>query len=271
MKVLVVDDEPLARQALAKLLARRPDVEHFDTAEGGEGALSKFKAQPYDVLLLDIQMPGLSGIEFIERLSKLNGVKPSVIFVTAHEEYAVKAFERHAIDYVLKPFVASRVHDALDLAARRSAQERAERLMHALDELKIRAPQASTIAIKDKDRVVFVDAAVLISAEADGNYVVLKEKSASYLLRGTIAGVAEVLEPCGFLRIHRSVLVNAAYVATVQPGVGNDYILCMKTGDEYRVSNTYRHNLKALAQYWIGSKPLPQQKRRSPKSSKAPA
>jgi two-component system, LytTR family, response regulator len=252
MKVLVVDDEPLARTALGKLLALRSDVEKFEVAENAQQALAKLTAQPYDVMLLDIHMPGLSGFQLIERLSEQSGPKPSIIFITAYQDHAVEAFEKRAVDYILKPFVPARVHEALDMAARRSSQERAEWLLHALTELSAHAPNSTRVAIKDKDRIVFVDAAELISAEAHGNYVVLHQRTGSYLHRGTISGIAEKLKPYGFVRIHRSVLVNGAFVATIEPGVGSDYILRTRTGTEYHVTQTYRHNLQALARFWIG-------------------
>jgi two-component system, LytTR family, response regulator len=252
MKVLVVDDEPLVRTALGKLLARHAEVEGFDLAQDAQQALDALRAQSYDVMLLDIQMPGMSGLKLVEQLSRQGGPKPAIIFVTAHERYAVEAFEKRALDYILKPFVAARVHEALDMALRRSTQERAESLVKVLEELSARARKSTRIAIKDRDRTVFVDAADLISAEAQGNYVILHESNGSYLHRGTIGGIAEKLEPYGFIRIHRSVLVNAAFVATIRPGVGSDYILQTRNGAEYHVTHTYRHNLKALAQFWIG-------------------
>lgn len=252
MRVLVVDDEPLARTALGNLLMRRSDVDGFELAENGSQALEKLRAQPYDVMLLDIQMPGVSGIELIESLRTLSCATPAIIFVTAHQEHAVAAFEKRALDYILKPFVPTRVHEALDAAMRRSSQERAERLVHTLEEFKAQSPKATTIAIKDKDRIVFVNAAEIVSAEAHGNYVILRGSTGSYLHRGTIGGIEEKLKNYGFIRIHRSVLINAAFVATIQPGVGNDYILQTKTGAEYHVTHTYRQNLRALANLWLG-------------------
>jgi DNA-binding LytR/AlgR family response regulator len=252
MRVLIVDDEPLARTDLANLLTQRCDVEEFRAVENAEQALAEVRTRPYGVMLLDIQMPGLSGFQLIERLSRLSGPKPSVIFITAHQDYAIEAFEKHALDYILKPFDPARVHEALDIAVRRSSQEQAEALMHALEELQLRHGNSTRVAIKDKERVVFVDVGELIAAEAHGNYVLLRERTGSYLHRGTISGIAEKLGPYGFIRIHRSVLVNGAFVATIQPGVGSDYILRTKTGAEYNVTPTYRQNLKALARFWIG-------------------
>ena len=253
MRVLVVDDEPLARAALTELLSQRSDVEKFDVAEDAHEALATLRAHPYDVLLLDIHMPDLSGLQLIERLSKQDGPMPSVVFITAYEEHAVEAFEKRAVDYVLKPFDPKRVHEALDVAVRRSTQERAARLLEMLGDLNLRAERTTRIAIKDKGRVVFVDSGELISAEAHGNYVLLQQKSGSYLLRETISGIAEKLRPYGFIRIHRSVLVNVAFVDTIQPGAGSEYLLRTKTGRQYHVTRTYRKNLRGLAQFWIGT------------------
>lgn len=253
MRVLVVDDEPLTRTALANLLSRWTDVEEFGLAEHAQEALVKLQARRYDVLLLDIQMPELSGLQLIERLSKESAPMPSVVFITAYAEHAVEAFEKRAVDYVLKPLVAERVRKALDMAVRRSTQERAAQLVGLLRALPVAPERTARIAIKDKGRIVFVDAAELISAEAYGNYVLLRQESGSYLLRDTISGVAEKLRPYGFIRIHRSLLVNTAFVESIQPGVGSEYVLRTTDGRQYSVTRTYRENLKRLAQFWIGT------------------
>jgi two-component system, LytTR family, response regulator len=262
MRVLVVDDEPLTRTALASVLSQRADVEEFDVAEDAHQALAKLQACAYDVLLLDIQMPEISGLKLVERLGEHRPI-PSVVFVTAHQEHAVEAFSKRAIDYILKPFSPERVHEALDVAARRSLQERAVRLLSALRELRLAPERGVRIAIKDKGRIVFVDAFELISAEAQGNYVLLQQKTGSYLLRETIAHIEEKLGPYGFIRIHRSVLVNSAFVETIAPGIGAECILRMKTGKEYTVTRTYRDNLDGLAQLALGAVALSSDWRRT--------
>ncbi|MGO9992535.1 MAG: LytR/AlgR family response regulator transcription factor [Steroidobacteraceae bacterium] len=253
MRALVIDDEPLVRTALAKLLARRADIDEFEVAEDAIQALAHLGKRPFDVLLVDIHMPEMSGLQLIEHLSKQSGPMPSVIFITAYHEYAVEAFEKRAVDYVLKPFVPARLHDALDVAVRRSGQERAERLLGMLKDLKLRPDHSSRIAIKDKGRVVFVDVAEITSVEANGNYVLLQQKAGSYLLRETIGEIAGKLKPHGFIRIHRSVLVNSRFVESLEPGVGSEYVLRTKTGKEYHVTRTFRGNLRDLAEFWIGS------------------
>ena len=253
MRVLVVDDEPLARTALAKLLGERTDVEKFEMAENAQQALATLRSSPFDVLLLDIHMPDMSGLQLVECLSRQEPPLPAVVFITAYQEHAVEAFEKRAVDYVLKPFVPRRVHEALDNAMRRSNQDRVARLLDLVGTLKLLPERSARVAIKDKGRIVFVDAAELICVEAQGNYVLLQQKAGSYLLRETLSTVAEKLRPHGFIRIHRSVLVNVAFVDTIQLESDGDYVLRTKTGKQYRVTRTYRDGLKGLAQYWIGT------------------
>jgi two-component system LytT family response regulator len=254
VRVLVVDDEPLTRTALANLLSRRTDVEKFHMAEDAEQALAALRTSPCDVLLLDIHMPGMSGLQMVEQLSRQDPPVPAVVFITAYQEHAVEAFEKRAVDYVLKPFVPRRVHEALDVAFQRSNQERATRLLDLAGTLKHLPERTATrIAVKDRTRVVFIDAGELISVEAQGNYVLLQQKAGSYLLRETISEIAEKLGPHGFVRIHRSVLVNIAFVDAIETDESGDYVLRTSTGKQYRVTRTYRENLKGLAQFWIGT------------------
>jgi len=252
MRVLVVDDEPLARTALADILSKRDDVEEFDLAQHVPDALDLLLRRRYDVLLLDIQMPEMSGLELADCLNKRNGPAPAVIFVTAHHEYAVAAFEKRAFDYILKPFSSQRVGEALDIAVSRSAQERTSLLLDFLSRNGAPTRHPSRIAIKVRGRILFIDVAQLVTAEANGNYVLLHQMSGSYLLRETISALTEKLEPYGFIRVHRSALVNSAFVESLEPS-SDEYILRLTTGKEYTVSRTYKNNLKSLAQFWIGS------------------
>jgi two-component system, LytTR family, response regulator len=254
MRVLIVDDEPLAQMALANILAARSDIEHFDSAKDAIEALDRLARDPYDVLLLDINMPELSGTELVDQLRERGHPLPSIIFVTAHDSHAIAAFEKHAVDYVLKPFSHERIDEALDRAFRRTEGERAAKMMEALPRLRemSRAPQ-QRIAIKTKGRILFVDPDDLVAVQADGNYVLLERTSGSYLLRESISVVAEKLKPYGFIRIHRSVLVNTSLVEEIKPYLTGEYGLRVKGGKEYTVTRTYKKNLKCLAEFWIGS------------------
>src|SRR5215468_7849177 len=253
MHVLIVDDEPLSRSALVNALRARNDIEAFDSAKDAIEAFEMLEKRSYDVLLLDIQMPELSGIELAERLNKRNTQIPSIVFVTAHHEHAVAAFEKHAVDYVLKPFSHNRIHEALDMAIRRTESERAAQLVKILPQLEELLSKSAKIAIKTKGRILFVDPADVVIIEAQGNYVLLQRASGSYLLRESISTMAEKLKAYGFVRIHRSVLVNGSFVEQIQPWPTGEYVLRIKGGKEYTVSRTYKSNLQSLAKFWIGA------------------
>jgi two-component system LytT family response regulator len=254
MRVLIVDDEPLARSALESTLRSRLDVEGFETAADGDEALGLLEQHAYDVVLLDIQMPELSGIQLADRLKNCKSSVPSIVFVTAHNQHAVAAFERHAVDYVLKPFSEERIHEALDRAAKQTHGERLARLMELLPRLETLVKKSTKLAIKTKGRIVFVDPSDIALVEAQGNYVLLQRLSGSYLLRESISAVAERLRPFGFIRIHRSVLVNTAYVEEIQPWETGEYILVIKGGRKLTASRTYKNNLKSITEAWVGGK-----------------
>jgi two-component system LytT family response regulator len=253
MRVLIVDDEPLARSALEQILLKRNDVEAMDSAKDAVEALEKMQKENYDVLLLDIRMPELSGIELANCLNKRKQPMPSIIFVTAHHQHAIAAFENHAVDYVLKPFSNERIHAALNVAFRRTESERAARLMKILPQLETLLSRSPKIAIKAKGRILFIDPTEVAVVEAQGNYVLLQRQSGSYLLRESISAVAEKLKPHGFIRIHRSVLVNTSFVEEIQPWNTGEYVLRIKGGKEFTVSRTYKNNLRSITKFWVGT------------------
>jgi two-component system, LytTR family, response regulator len=253
MRVLITDDEPLAQVALTNILANRPDVERYDLANDAVEALEKLSHETYDVVLLDINMPEVSGIEMLDRLREQDRPVPSIVFVTAYHEHAITAFKRHAVDYVLKPFSQERIHEALDVAFRRTAGERAARLLEDLphfQSLMHRAP--ARIAIKANGRILFIAPADIVTVRAEGNYVLLQREGGSHLLRESITVMAEEMRPYGFIRIHRSVLINSLFVEEVRPLATGEYRLRMKGGQEYTVTRSYKKNLRDLAASWIG-------------------
>ncbi|MGC1618104.1 MAG: LytTR family DNA-binding domain-containing protein [Candidatus Acidiferrum sp.] len=253
MRVLIVDDEPLARSALESALHSRNDIESVDSALDAFEALNFLQERPYDVLLLDILMPELSGIELLDRLKKRSLPVPSIIFVTAHNQHAITAFENHAVDYVLKPFSDERIHSALDTAAHRTQSDRMSRFIDLLPQLENLLAKSSRIAIKTKGSILFVDPTDVAVVEAQGNYVLLQRLAGSHLLRESISIIAQKLEPYGFIRIHRSVLVNSNFVEEIHPWSTGEYVLRMKDGKEFAVSRTFKKNLKSLAHFWVGT------------------
>jgi two-component system LytT family response regulator len=253
MRVLITDDEPLALSALARILEKRADVERFDLARDAIEALEKLSRETYDVLLLDISMPEVSGIELVDRLRRQDRPVPSVVFVTAYHEHAITAFKKHAVDYVLKPFSHERIHEALDVAFRRSAGERAARLLEDLPRFQTLVHQAPVrIAIKARGRIIFVAPGDILSVSAEGNYVLLQRDDGSLLLRESISAMEDRLKPYGFIRIHRSLLINSLLVDEVRPLPTGEYRLGMRGGREYTVTRSYKKNLREIAAAWIG-------------------
>jgi two-component system LytT family response regulator len=254
MRVLIVDDEPEAQTALANVLSARRDVEHFDSAGDTIEALEKLATDSYDVLLLDVNMLDLSGTELIDQLGKRDFPLPSIVFVTANLEHAIAAFENHTVDYVLKPFSNQSISEALDRASRRAKGERAAKLIEALPQLqKLSRPQYPRMAIKIKGRILFINPIDVVAVQAEGNYVLLRREADSYLLRESISVVAEKLKPYGFIRIHRSALVNTSFVVEIKQYSTGKYGLRLEGGKEYAVARGYKKNLKSLTEFQIGS------------------
>jgi DNA-binding LytR/AlgR family response regulator len=254
MRVLIVDDEPLSQIAVANVLSARSDVEHFDSANDVIEALEKLATDSYDVLLIDINRLDLSGTELVDQLRRRNLPLPSIVFVTAHVEHAITAFEKHTVDCVLKPFSNESISEALDRASRRAKGERAAKLIETLSQLqKLSRPQYPRIAIKTKGRILFINPVDVVAVQAEGNYVLLLRESDSYLLRESISVVAEKLKPYGFIRIHRSVLVNSLSVVEIRPYSTGKYGLRLEGGKEYAVGRGYKKNLKSLTEFQIGS------------------
>jgi DNA-binding LytR/AlgR family response regulator len=253
MRVLLVNDERMAQTALASILSARSDVEHFDSANDAIEALERLAVESYDVLLLDIDLDP-SGSQLADQLRERNLPLPSIVFVTAQVEHAVAAFERHTVDYVLKPFSNESINEALDRAARRAKGERAAKLIEALPQLqKLSSPGRPMIAIQAKGRILFINPGDVVAVQAEGNYVSLQRESDSYLLRESISRVAEKLKPYGFIRIHRSALVNTTFVVEIKPYSTGKCGLRVKTGKEYAVTSAYKKNLKPLTEFRIGN------------------
>ena len=256
MRVLIVDDEPLARDGLAQILMKRPDVELMDSASDAVEAQDRMNKAYYDVMLLDISMPEMSGLELLERLQHSHRPLPATVFVTAYAQHALAAFEKHAADYVLKPLSPERVNKALDFAYRRTASERSLKLIELMPDLRtLSREQVTKIAIKTEGRILFIYPHDLVAVEAQGGYVLLEQESgSSYLLRESISNAEEKLKAFGFIRIHRSVLVNPTFVQQIRPMPNTgEYELLLKDGRGFTVTRTFKKNLAALARLWIGT------------------
>jgi len=257
VNVLIVDDEPLAREALRNALAGNPKVTALREACDAMQAWEILQESDVEVVMLDIQMPQMDGFAFLEKIQQRKEKAPTIIFVTAYDDFAVKAFESHAVDYLLKPFDKQRVLCALDRAEQRWRGEQAssmlEQLPSLLQYLKQQAP-ARRIAVKSNGRVAFLDPASINFVLAEGNYFVLHmANGGAHMLRGLMTEVEEKLKPFGFIRIHRSVVINSKIIKDIQPQASGDYLLRTVNGKEFSVTRKYKSNLAHIAALAVGT------------------
>lgn len=251
LNVLIVDDEPLARQSVRAALEPLDGIRVAGEAADGAAAAERISSGGVDAVFLDIRMRGLDGIGLARTLKALPaGDRPEIVFVTAHDEHAVHAFELEAADYVLKPVDPDRIREAVDRLVRR------RRLRSALLAMEgggpgegpvARAPDAepaSRIMVRDGEAIRFVPVERVVLFEAEGNYVRLHtDDGDTHLARLTLKSVTERLDPRAFVRVHRSHVVSVDRIREVRPWFGGDYVACLDDGREVRVSRTYRDNL----------------------------
>lgn len=247
IRVALVDDEPLARSALRSALADVPDAVVVVEAEDGPDAVDRLRSTEVDVVFLDVRMPGLDGFEVLEALEP--GERPAVVFVTAFDDHALRAFDVHAVDYLVKPFDDARFTHMMAQLRDRVAQRRRGRLGDRIEALlrdrdEPRVQPHTRIQVRDGPHIRFVDVADVRYVESDGNHLVLHLASGdSARIRHTLKDLMAVLDPRRFVRIHRSMAVNLDYVKEVQPWFSGDYVALMKAGEELRVSRHYRDGL----------------------------
>ena len=230
IRTLIVDDEPLARSNLSVLLRRDPEIEIIGECGSGADALVAIRNAVPDLLFLDVQMPEYDGFDILERLG--NALPSAIIFVTAYDQYALRAFEAGALDYLLKPFDDSRFDRAMDRAKQRILREKA--LPRKLDRL----------AIKSVGQVCFVNVAEIDWIEASDYYVCLHVGPKTHLLRRSMAELEEELDSEIFCRIHRSTIVNLKRVRSLELGAEGEYEVLIEGGTALRLSRRYRKELQ---------------------------
>lgn len=266
-RVLIVDDEPLARRRLREMMAEDPEVEVVAECGNGKDAVAAIHREEPDVVLLDIRMPELDGFGVVRTVG--TDRMPAVIFVTASDAHAVRAFDVHAVDYVLKPVDQDRLFEAIRVAKDRVASARSgeattgeeqdmrARLAALVAEVSAAVaggrgtsapaqPAAGRIAIKGDGRVIFVRTANVDWVEAMDNYVRLHVGRDAHVMRETMAHLEERLPPPTFLRIHRSTLVNVERIREIQPWFAGDYVLILADGTKLTTGRRYRATVKAL-------------------------
>ena len=255
IRALLVDDEELARRGLRVRLDRAGDFEVIGECANGSEAIDAIRSLAPQLVFLDVQMPEVNGFEVIQGLDPAR--MPHIIFITAFDQYAVKAFEVSALDYLLKPIddgrfaqALRRVREALatsrdeTLATRLAASANAYQQAFAVPALR---PGSDRLAIPTGDRVILVRIAEIDWVQASGNYVSLRVGRKAWLLRETIAAMDQRLAPHGFARIHRSTLVNAERVAELRALANGEFAVILRDGTELKLSRSFRHALGPLA------------------------
>jgi two-component system LytT family response regulator len=254
IRTLIVDDEPLARQNLRLLLQADPDVEIIDECGSGREAVEAIEARAIDLLFLDIQMPEMNGFDVLARIDTAR--IPAIIFVTAFDRYALKAFEVHALDYLLKPFDDARFEKALRQAKAQIEQREINHLSRKLFALledreaarlpePARAEYLTRMMIKSAGRVLFLKVDEIDWIGADDYYVKLHAGRKIHLLRETMNEIETKLDPEKFLRIHRSTIVNIDRIKELHPHFNGDYAVVLHDGTELKLSRSRREQVRA--------------------------
>jgi len=246
-KVLIVDDEPLARRGIRARLKAVPNLLILDDCEDGISGLKAIRRHQPDLVFLDIQMPGLSGFDMLKRLPKSK--TPFIIFLTAYDEYALRAFEVHALDYLLKPIDNQRFTESVERALRQLKLQAADsieaRLRNLLDEHTGNRAGAyvERFTVRAGSRITFVLADEIDWIEAVGDYAGLHVGSKNSLVRETLTALEQRLDPAKFVRIHRSAIVQVSRICELRTLPNRELRLRLTTGTDLKVSRTYRNRL----------------------------
>jgi two-component system LytT family response regulator len=245
---LIVDDEELARDRLRQLLGEQPEIEVIGECADGRAAVEAIRKQSPDLIFLDIQMPELNGFEVLEAINA--EPMPVIVFVTAHDKFALRAFEVHAVDYLLKPFDRERfesaLHRALQQVKYREDPARAEGQAAVLAEMQTASKPIDRLPVKSGGRIRLVRTADIVWIESAHNYVEIHEDKQSHLLRDTISAVEQKLPPDKFIRISRSTIVNIEKIKELEPHFYGEYTVTLQNGKQLTLSRRYRSKLPKL-------------------------
>jgi two-component system LytT family response regulator len=248
LRVVVADDEPLAREQIRHLLSAEPGVALVRECASGPETVEAVRAERPDLLLLDVQMPDLDGFGVLFELKPEE--TPPVVFVTAYDQFALRAFEVHALDYLLKPVDPRRLKAALERAAGGAAPRSPEpdrtRLADLLREVAERRRSYQRLAVPSGDKILFLPTGSIHSLEASGNYVQVHAAGGKYLRRQTLTSIADRLDPERFLRVHRSWIVNVDSIRELVPWFRHTYVLVLENGQRIHVSRSFRDSILGL-------------------------
>jgi two-component system LytT family response regulator len=247
IRTVIVDDEPIARARVLSLLNEEPDIEVVGECSNGPDAVSTIAEKAPDLVFLDVQMPEMDGFEVARSLGPDR--MPAVVFVTAFDQYALRAFEIHALDYLLKPFSAQRFKSSLSHVRQQFAQRQAttlgRQLLDMLPDMPKREPSRDRLVVKSSGRVYFVRIADIDWCEAAGNYVCLHVGTQSHMVRETMSRLEAQLDLRQFVRIHRSTIVNVDRIEELRSSFNGEHLVVLRDGRRLTLSRGYRDALQA--------------------------
>jgi two-component system, LytTR family, response regulator len=250
IRAIIVDDEPLARDGVRLHLDGASDIEVVGEAGSGEEAVALVEAERPDLMFLDVQMPGLDGFGVLEAIGPQ--LRPTTVFTTAWDQFAVRAFDAHAVDYILKPYDAERFHTALERARAQVRERRRNRmddnLGSLLEELRARSRFTERLVVRSGGRIVILRTAEIDWVEAASNYVRIHAGGRDYLHRETMTALETKLDPAEFVRIHRSTIVRVDRIRELEPLFQGDYVVILTDGTRLTSSRGYRERLQELLQ-----------------------
>ncbi|MEO8504391.1 MAG: LytTR family DNA-binding domain-containing protein [Acidobacteriota bacterium] len=245
LRTVIVDDEPLARERLRQLCRTERDLELVGECGDGQAAVEAIETLHPDLVFLDVRMPGVDGFGVLEAVG---GERfPGVVFVTAYDEYAVRAFDVHAVDYLLKPVSRERFSRAVDRVRSHGADGLSEKLVALLGDLRREERYLERLLIRSGGRIVLVKVEDIDWIDGAGNYLKVHVGREAYLLRHTMAGIEERLDPRRFLRIHRSTIVHVDRIVELQTAYSGEYVAVLRNGTRLVISRSYRGKLEELA------------------------
>ena len=246
IRTIIVDDEPAARAHLARLLAQDAEIEVIAECRNGQEAIEAVNRHRPDLLFLDVQMPQMNGLEAVERIPADR--MPFVVFVTAHDQYALKAFDLNAVDYLLKPYDDERFFSSLEKAKKHITMHENNRLTGKFmdlvrEHMHSHSEYTELFTIRDKGREHKVNVADILFLRAEGNYLCLQLKDRHFLYRLTMNAVESELDPARFLRIHRSYIVNLSHVRSSRYSGNNEFIFTMANGERIVSGRSYKEQI----------------------------
>ena len=253
MKVMIIDDEPLARQRIRMLLEKELDVELIGEFQNGKDALSPIEKLQPELIFLDVQMPEMDGFQMLSKLSRNDW--PIIIFTTAYDQYALQAFEIHAIDYLLKPFKPARFREALQRArehhTHQTSQDVSSKLQALLastgtNESRPADKYLQRLTVKSEERITLVKTTDIECIESAGNYVVAKVGKENHILRESLSALEQNLDPSHFIRISRGAIVNLEFVRELSVLFKGEYAVILKDGKELTMTRGIREMEQAL-------------------------